>query len=35
MSLDMKATVLITVLFIDYATSQYPECIDATCPDSE
>ena len=30
-----KIIILIVVIFIDYATSQYPDCVDVTCPDGE
>ena len=34
-SLDMRAIILITMIFMDHANSQYPHCVDATCPDGE
>ena len=33
--LDMRAITLITVIFMDHANSQYPDCVDVTCPDGE
>ena len=34
-TLDMKAIIMIIVIFMDCATSQYPDCVDVTCPDGE
>ena len=34
-TLDRKIIILIIVIFMDYATNQYPDCVDVTCPDGE
>ena len=33
--LDMRTIILIAVIFMDYANSRYPDCVDVTCPDGE
>ena len=30
-----RIIILIIVMFMDYVTSQYPDCFDVTCPDGE
>ena len=31
----MKAIILLILIFMDCATSQYPDCVNVTCPDGE
>ena len=30
-----RIIILIILIFMDYATSQYLDCVDVTCPDGE